>query len=86
VSEDSAPVPKADEDLLRAYLAVFKNEAGQRVLRHMSKMARVEWTITEEETRGQPIDPVKFQVGEGMRRLYWKIQAQIQTAELLGKD
>lgn len=84
--DESDILGSKDKDLLRAYRSVFSNPAGALVLRHLEGVARVRHSTTEEEQKGLPIDPVKLQIHEGMRRVYWKIRTQIAAADhLLGE-
>lgn len=73
-------------ELLRAYRAVFRTPAGKTVLQNIEWVCRVRHSVTEEEYQGKPIDPVKLQIHEGMRRVYWKIQSALAAADLLSQE
>ena len=80
---DGAQTPP---EILRAYRAVFKTPAGEKVLKNIEWICRVRHSVTEEEYQGRPIDPVKLQIHEGMRRVYWKIVSALAAADMLSQE
>ena len=77
--------------LNEAYLAVFDNPAGVRVLKHLDSMFGARDTIEPEEIINKshesegslirvPIDPVAMAKRQGLRSAYWKICAMIESA------
>jgi len=74
-----------------AYLAVFDNPAGERVLRHLESMFGAKDTIEPEELINKglevkgtlsrvPIDPIGMAKRHGLRSAYWKICAMVENA------
>lgn len=78
-------------DLNSAYLAVFDNPAGARVLKHLEGMLGAKDTLEPEEVINKtseavgslkrlPIDPVSMSKRAGLRAAYWKITGMIENA------
>jgi hypothetical protein len=74
-----------------AYLAVFDNPAGQRVLKHLESMFGAKDTLEPEELVNKSheaegsllrvhIDPLAMSKRHGLRSAYWKIYAMIENA------
>lgn len=77
---------EADRDLLNAALAVFRNPAGERVLRYLARVCGAKHTITPGEGQGLVDLPTRLAILEGMRRVYWKVEALLEAAEAMKKE
>ena len=65
-------------DKLRAYQAVFKNEAGRIVLDDMKQAHYVEGPLVHGTG---PIDPIRMAMAEGERNAVLRIMAILETKE-----
>ncbi len=78
-------------ELNSAYLAVFDNPAGERVLKHLEVMFGAKDTLEPEEVINKtneavgslkrvPIDPLSMSKRAGLRAAYWKITGMLENA------